>query len=108
MASLSDLSPVQASALNAPPDYKSSTELARQASANLGWLFQPYFGSIHDASGKIIALNLENLAQAAKINGWFHPEGLGINWGAVNRHDPAGAAEKIRETVGYPEERSEE
>lgn len=106
MASLTDLSPVQASALNAPPEYKSATELARQVAASLGWLFQPYDGSIHDAAGKIIALNLENLAEAAQQNGWFHPEGMGIVWGAVGRHDPAAAAEKIRRTLGYPEERS--
>lgn len=105
MASPRDLSPVQASALNAPPEYKSQTELARQIAANLGWLIHAYDGSIFDSSGHIIALNLESLADAAQQQGWFHPEGAGIAWGAIGKHDPGTAAEKIWSTLGYPKER---
>jgi len=106
MASPRDLSPVQASALNAPPEYKSATELARQIAANLGWLIHAYDGSIFDSAGNIIALNLESFADAAQQHGWFLPEGAGLAWGVIGKHDPAGAAEKIRRALGYPEERS--
>lgn len=106
MASRTDLSPVQASGLNAPPECKSQTELARQIAANLGWLIHAYDGSIFDSSGHIIALNLESLADGAQQQGWFHPEGVGIAWGAIGKHEPDAAAETIRRTLGYPEERT--
>lgn len=91
--------PIQASGINAGGQ-KSDTELARQVAHDLGWVIQPYLGSIHESDGTLIAENIEAVAAAGIDLGWFLDDGRGIHWKYVRATGPRDPADQVRRTVG--------
>jgi hypothetical protein len=79
---------------------RSETEMARIAAKHLGWLIQPYFGTIHQPDHSQVAPSLEALAHAAQQLGWFltSDDGClsGMNWSVIHTHDQDRSARDIR------------
>lgn len=95
---------VQADGLNYTA--RAETELARQVANNLHWQIHRYFGTIHDSHGEHLANNIEELARAGRLLGWFNPHGPGLVWGNINKRDPAAAAQRVRNILTPPHEES--
>lgn len=95
-----NLVPVQADALN--DTERADTELARQAAKALDWQIQPYFGTIHDHHGELLTKNIEELAHAAQLLGWFNPYGPGFDRTNFDQARPHQAAENVRNVLTSP------
>lgn len=99
------LVPVQADALN--DSERADTELARQAASLLGWQIQPHVGTIHDQAGKALAKNIEELAHAARLLGWFNPYGVGLDRRKFDQRNPDQSADSVRRTLAQSKEKSD-
>lgn len=99
-----NLLPIQADALN--DTERADTELARQAASLLGWQIQPYFGTIHDQAGGPLAANIEELAYAARLLGWFNSYGPGFDRRHFDQANPDQAAESVRRILTHSNEES--
>lgn len=97
-----ELELIQADGVNATP--RAETELARQVAHSLDWQVHRYFGTIHDDTGERLAENIEELARAGRLLGWFNPHGPGLVWGNINKAQPAQAAERVRNILTPPHE----
>lgn len=98
------LVPVQADALN--DTERADTQLARQGAKAMDWQIQPYFGTIHDHAGEPLAANIEELAHAARLLGWFNPYGPGFDRRNFDRANPDQEAENVRSILTQPNEES--